>query len=313
VKPETRLDADLRSWLQADQHEDGERVLFVALQRLDDIRQRQRSWVARRFSSMNSNRVRFGIAAAAIVAAALSMSLLPNLNTGDQRSGSPRPSPTPLALSGSDGQVPLEGGRYTAWLSGVSGGFYDVDLTIPAGWVPLSVNGAKVQFVGTWGALYPFLEVFSVRGVYDDPCHPKRGSTAAVNGSITQDQLEHALAHRVGFDSPPINTVVVNGKTAMHMVIPSEIGILGESCLSLFVTEPEPSPSAPQPSSRPRTPYAPSPTDKGDGYAIWVLPADGDHDPLVVVGRVSEGTVKAEQNAALEEIVSSLSYTWRER
>jgi hypothetical protein len=69
---------DLRAWLQTERGEEADRVVNDVLDQIEWIDQRRPSWVARRFQSMNDNRFRFGIAAAAIVAVAfLGVRLLP--------------------------------------------------------------------------------------------------------------------------------------------------------------------------------------------------------------------------------------------
>jgi hypothetical protein len=71
----TRL---LRSWLRVDRGEDADRIIDSVLGQIDWIEQRRPGRLARRFSFMNSNRLRFGIAAAAVVAAAfLGLRFLP--------------------------------------------------------------------------------------------------------------------------------------------------------------------------------------------------------------------------------------------
>jgi hypothetical protein len=61
----TRL---LRNWLHQDRGEDADRIIDAVLDQIDWIEQRRPGRLARRFSFMNGNRLRFGIAAAAVVA-----------------------------------------------------------------------------------------------------------------------------------------------------------------------------------------------------------------------------------------------------
>ncbi len=83
----------VRSWLKEDAYENADRVLDSVLDQLEWIPQRRAGWLARRFPIMNSSRFRYGIAAAAIVAAAfLGLRFLPGPNVGAPDA---TPSPTP--------------------------------------------------------------------------------------------------------------------------------------------------------------------------------------------------------------------------
>jgi hypothetical protein len=85
---------DLRAWLRTERGEDADRVVNDVLDQIDWIDQRRPSWVARRFPIMNSNRFRFGIAAAAVVAVAfLGLRFLPS------NVGGPEPIPETAFIS----------------------------------------------------------------------------------------------------------------------------------------------------------------------------------------------------------------------
>jgi hypothetical protein len=74
---------DLRAWLRVERGEDADRVVSDVLDKIDWIEQRRPGWLARRLPIMNDNRLRFGIAAAAVVAVAfLGLRFLPS-NVGE--------------------------------------------------------------------------------------------------------------------------------------------------------------------------------------------------------------------------------------
>jgi hypothetical protein len=222
VTRDTRLDADLRSWLHADQHEDGERVLFVALERLDETQQRRRSWLARRFPIMNSNRVRFGIAAAAVVVLALlGWRLVPDTNVANPSpaSASPSPSPSPHAIPLGRGAVDtiLPGGRYSLTV-GEGAHQFGIDLDVPAGWVPQYVRPDWVSINNARQDYSPQINFLSVRRVYADPCHPEDGVAGSHKGPSTADQLVAELRALKGFNIGDLSTTSVGGMTARHFI-----------------------------------------------------------------------------------------------
>ena len=69
----------VRSWLHEDAHEDADRILNLVLDQIDTTPQRSAPWLARRFSIMNTNLARLGIAAAVVAIAVLGYNLLPGL------------------------------------------------------------------------------------------------------------------------------------------------------------------------------------------------------------------------------------------
>lgn len=85
----------VRSWLRTDEQESADRVLDAVLARLDTTPQRRAGWLARRYSFMKSNTLRFGIAAVVIVAAMAGFSLLPGGQNELQLGSDPGPTPSP--------------------------------------------------------------------------------------------------------------------------------------------------------------------------------------------------------------------------
>jgi hypothetical protein len=301
----------VRSWLHEDAHEDADRLLNLVLDEIDTTPQRSATWLTWRLPIMNNRSRRLGIAAAVITAIVLGISLIPGRNFGQPSpTATSQPTPTPIGLASDDLGRSLEGGRYTGWVKGARGGFEDVALTIPAGWALGSWNAGEVSFGGEGGVTEPYLGLFSVGHVYADPCHPELGYATAGIVPMTAGELEQALTHLAGFHAGPVSTIIVNGREAKHFVISNDIDTRGASCtqgaLSLFVTT----------QGRPPQrivgfqPYGFA-TSGGTRQEIWVLPSDGANDLLLVVAEVSDGTVAAEQQAAIDAVMSSLSYSWR--
>jgi WD40 repeat protein len=91
------LSGRVRSWLREDGHENADRVLDTVLDQLNTTPQRHANWLARRFPIMNSNGLRFGIAAAAVVIVAiLGFRFFGPANS----TGGPQATPTPTPVSG---------------------------------------------------------------------------------------------------------------------------------------------------------------------------------------------------------------------
>jgi hypothetical protein len=103
----------VRSWLDEGVTALPDRVLDLVLDQLPSTPQRRTMWLARRFPVMNSNIVRFGVAAAAVVLAVIvGINLLPGSNFGGpSATATPVPSPAPLAVGSfvsHGGQIQLD-------------------------------------------------------------------------------------------------------------------------------------------------------------------------------------------------------------
>ena len=87
------LERAVRRWAAQGSERLPERALDAALREISITPQRRAGWLARRFPIMNSNRLRFGVAAVAIIAASLlGLRFLPG------NVGGPAPTPTPSPL-----------------------------------------------------------------------------------------------------------------------------------------------------------------------------------------------------------------------
>jgi hypothetical protein len=101
MSTENDVARSLRSWLRENRHEDADRVLDAVFDQVPATPQRRAGWLARRFSVLNNNVVRFGIAAAAVILVAIvGITLLPRAGVGG-----PDTSPSASATAAD----PLEG------------------------------------------------------------------------------------------------------------------------------------------------------------------------------------------------------------
>ena len=206
----------VRSWLRVDRDEDAERVLQLVLGQLDVTPQRRPSWLVRRFPIMNNTKVRYGLAALAVVAAALlGTRLLPPLV------GQPTTTPTPTPdLSGmtslsdapdacqarADPPVPLPAGDYL-----VGEPFpLSIGLQVPDGWISWACRSyvfdltAVDELAGgsAWGLIIYALDENA--DVYADPC--ARVLREAPSGTTIGDFMA-ALADLPGYQvTGPVDT-----------------------------------------------------------------------------------------------------------
>jgi hypothetical protein len=209
----------VRSWLHEDTHEDADRILNLVLDEIDTTPQRRPGWLARRFPSLNTNIVRLGVAAAAIVLAViLGINYFSAPNVGNDPDASPSPSaaasaaaspkPLPTVLG-----TPLSPGTY--FLTS-----FPVQLTVevptfepPAEWVAgCSDGGVLEQSVCTKST--PTANVMAigfpvVDNVVADPC----GSGELLDPPIgpTVDDLVSAIANLAGFGTTTPLDIKVDG------------------------------------------------------------------------------------------------------
>jgi hypothetical protein len=191
----------VRSWLKEDRHEDADRVLDLVLDQLDATPQRQAGWLAGRLPLMNSTTLRFGIAAAVVVAAAvLGITLLarPNTNVGPSV---PTATPTPPQSPSPDALLPLSNQTGPT----ITPGTYLIDapfpvrlaITVPGGWFLWTVDfhGAGIILNTNlaegsgWGLFF----LPSGDKLYADPCDKTQGTLEPTPGP-TVDDLVAALA-----------------------------------------------------------------------------------------------------------------------
>lgn len=225
------LSGRVRSWLREDTHENADRVLDTVLDQLNATPQRHAGWLARRLEIMNRRNVTYGLAAAVavIVLAIAGWQFLPRSNTGNpDATDQPTPSPTPIALASGDSGSPLDGGRYAVQV-GEGDWQYDVELSMPAGWVP-NVGSSLVGFNGPTANLFPQVNFISVQRVYADPCHPEDGVAGTHTGPSNADELVVELSSLPGFTVTEVSTATVGGLSARHFTITQAIDTGAEGC-----------------------------------------------------------------------------------
>jgi hypothetical protein len=181
---------------------------------LPSTQQRPAWWPARRFPEMN-NMAKLGIAAAAVVVAALlgySYFLAPSVGGPGIDDQSPTPTPTPPELSSTTG----EPGTYLLNTEAEPPGTYHLPegatLTIPAGWggmtgyqVGKNVNESNpVAFTGVWFWIWD--DDFDT--VYLDACRWGEGAIEPPVGP-TVDDLANALASQAQHgDGVPVDVTL---------------------------------------------------------------------------------------------------------
>jgi hypothetical protein len=188
---------------------------------LPSTRQRPAWWPTRRFPEMN-NMAKLGVAAAALVAAALlGYTYLVAPNVGGPSVADPSPSPT---LDPTPPPPPPEGnldpGTYTLTLSSGT-----ATVTVPAGWEGLEdwgvVNGEGQSFraVGFWPA-----GDFAVYDMYSDPCAWLTNVVEPPIGPTVDDLATALAAQAMRGDALPTDTTVdgYQGKY-LELSVPTDI------------------------------------------------------------------------------------------
>ena len=207
----------VRSWLQTDEHESADRVLDAVLDQLDTTPQRRATWwPTRRLPEMN-NMAKLGIAAAAVVVAALlgyTYFVAPNVG-GPGPDGSASPSPSEAATLLQAG--PLPPGRH----------YYDVgantpvriDFTVPDGWTARSDGQLDKLPDGAVG-IYPAI----VTHVYADAC-ASEGTLNEIGGST--DDLVTALTSQQNSEVTGPVDVTIDGYAGQRLdiAIPADLDV----------------------------------------------------------------------------------------
>ncbi len=289
----TRPDPDLviASWLR-DEARDGasDRLVATIRRQIESTNQRRTRWPARRFRQMTMP-IRFAVAAAAVVAIAAGIYLVPRQSgsgPGGPSSSSPSPSPSrspsPTATIQPLSNGPLKAGTVVATGLGPSEST-SVTFTVPGGWEGF-VGSCVLPVTGTIapdGMGICFGEVHD--GLYSDPCHGSRGP-ADVPVGPTVDDLVDALTAHTAFEASSPTDVTLGGYAGkrMDLQLPTDVA----SCdLGEFY---------PWAGSI----YAQGPDNR---WHLWILDIEGDR--LVVFSTDFPGTSvddRAEQQAIVDSI-----------
>jgi hypothetical protein len=227
AKPD--LEREVRSWLRDDEHEDADRVLFSVLEQIDTTPQRRAGWLARRFPIMNSTRIRYGIAAAAVVVAALVgvRFLSPDVGAPGP-SAIPSPEPTATSTPGPLGTQSLAPGRYA--VPGFSAG---ISVAVPAGgW---SSNNDWVV-IGPRGNEEPdgmAIRFFMASALYEDP-----SSNRLLEVGPSVDDLVQAILGHPAYEASGPTDVAIDGFAGqmVELSIPADAELTNDQFL-IFADE----------------------------------------------------------------------------
>jgi hypothetical protein len=277
----------VRSWLQTDEYESADRVLDLVLAGVEVTRQRPTSWLARRYTAMNTY-AKLAIAAAVVVVVVLvGSTFLPAGGGvgGDGPSPSPAPSvtappsPAPSLATPSASPSPaafawpkdtdLEVGTRYGWT--VAGVPFTIAVPSP-GWSTKDSAGQTLSkdspqtpdgsSTGSW------LLMWDVANVNTSPCatvamDPPPGPSAA--------DLAGAVASMPGLEVVvPATSVTVGGRPAQHQVVrlPDDLGCAPDK-FELWYSLGHPSCN-----------FDPGPcwrwaSEPGETISIWIVEGDG--------------------------------------
>ena len=186
------------SWLRSDEHVSADRLLDVVLFAVDTTPQRRSSWLAWRSPTMNKL-VGFGLAAAAVViAAVIGIQLM-----GDNTPGGPPPAPSPAPSSIPTLEIQaglLNPGPYL--ITDVEP--FTITITVPSGWEALDV---PAQVWGS-GENRPTVGYMTLDGLWLDVCDESQGYHDL---GPTVEDLVTALRSAPGIYVAGTSDVVVSG------------------------------------------------------------------------------------------------------
>jgi hypothetical protein len=206
----------VRSWLEEGATQLPDRVLDSVLDQVPATPQRRAWWPAQRFPLIRSNRLRFGIAVAAVIAAAVvGLRFLPPSNLGGPQrtatpSPTPAPSPTPVPLNG---QLSLEAGVYEARVNGHP--VMRITVAVPEGWEaferwalsgPSGPEPPAGYGVGFW----------AVENLYADPLDLGRGFLDPAVGPTVNDLVDALVSHQ-GWTTTAPTDVTIDGYSGSYL------------------------------------------------------------------------------------------------
>ena len=208
----------VRRWLDEGTYDRADRVLDVVLAQLDATPQRRAGWLPR-WISTPAKSLRYGIAAAFIIAVVVAANVLPRSVAGP----APTPTPAPTAASAPP-RLPnavLNGGRYL--LAGAHG----ITVEAPArGWAGYCCPGDPVIFNEEDLRRFASLRYAdaTLMILYLDPCHWSQSKTQVPKGASAIAAALSALPGRSG-SSP--EAVTFGGRLALHvrLTVPGDASI----------------------------------------------------------------------------------------
>jgi len=224
----SRTDRDVtrvvRSWLEEGVTALPDRVLDAVLDQLPATPQRRSWWTAWRPSVVNSNTVRFGLAAAAVVLVAIvGIYLVGGPNVGGPPDSAPSPSaeltpfPTATPMPRLSGQESLAAGRYR------------VDPTIPM--------VVTVEVPDGWGAGGPWvvfgpkgfdapdgmaIRFYTVRRLFANPLSPDEGFLPEVGPGV--EDLVNAMVNHPDWPTTGAEAITIDGYAGqvVHLTLPPD-------------------------------------------------------------------------------------------
>jgi hypothetical protein len=199
----------VRSWLEDGVTRLPDNVLDAVLDQLPATHQRRATWwPARRYQFMNM--LKFGLAAAVVVIAALLGVNYLGANVGGPGVADPTPSPTPTPVAALAGQEDLAAGRYLI-ASGIS---MRVTAAVPNGWSAIDSWGVR----GPLGHEAPDgsgIRFYTVGNLFNNPSSYADGLQDPPVGPTVDDLIEAIVEQAEWTSSTPSDTTI-GGYPAKH-------------------------------------------------------------------------------------------------
>jgi hypothetical protein len=278
----------VRSWLEEGVTALPDRVLDSVLDQVPATHQRRATWwPARRIAQMNTA-AKFGLAAAAVVVAALlgySYLVASNVGGPGLDDSSPIPASTPTPTPQTLGSAPLDPGPVVATGFGESGSV-TFRFTVPDGWVGFSGVGV-LPATGTEGPDGMGIVLGEVTGgMFADPCQ-WRAADPEVPVGPTVDDLVNAFGEQAAYAASAPVDVSLGGYSGKRVTLqlPSDVAPCDNGEFYPWVG----------------SIFAQGPDNRWD---VWILDVEGDR--IVAFATYFPGTSaedRAEQQAIIDSIV----------
>ena len=214
MSTENDVARSLRSWLTEERHEDAGRVLDTVFDQVPATPQRSASWLARRFTPMNTA-TRIGLAAAAVIVLAFAgIRFLPGTGLFG---GPPAATCAPTLEPNLHGQACLSRGRYevdpTLPVS--------VTVAVPDGW---SAGGNWIV-IGPKGSDAPHgmaVRFYTAQNLYRNPLSPGEGLVVPLVGPSVDD-LVNAMVNHPDWTTTGPTHITIDGYAGqvVHVTLPA--------------------------------------------------------------------------------------------